>query len=121
MSQPVVSRSGPGSSVELIRHVVLLQFRDSIAPSEVAWFDRQLDRFQDADGAPSVVRHDLGLRPGHPRAFNRLVEFEFPDSSSFDAYIAGRAHQRFLAGPIRLACRSVASIQVTTARQGPNT
>ena len=64
--------------------------------------------------APGVLAHsrqaDLGLRPGNPRSYQRLVDLTFADAAAFRTYLDSPEHQAFLAAVPDLI-ESIASVQ----------
>jgi quinol monooxygenase YgiN len=64
--------------------------------------------------APGVLGHetqsDLGLRPGNPRSYQRLIHLTFADAAAFRTYLDCPEHQAFLAAIPDLV-QTIAAIQ----------
>lgn len=94
-----------------LHHIVLFKLAGDLDASGAA-FDPLMRTLLDT--APGVLTQqfetDLGLRPGSPRAYNRMIHLTFPGPDEFKHYLACDEHQLFL-GEIKEIVETIASVQ----------
>jgi len=95
-----------------LHHVVLFKLKGEGGAGVAEAFDPLLAQLLGT--APGVLSResatDLGLRPGNPRSYQRLIHLTFADAAAFRAYVDCTEHQDFLKAIPELV-ETIASIQ----------
>ena len=95
-----------------LQHVVLFKLKGEGGGGVAEAFDPLLAQLLAT--APGVLSResaaDLGLRPGNPRSYQRLIHLAFADAAAFRAYVDCAEHQEFLKAIPDLV-ETIASIQ----------
>jgi hypothetical protein len=97
----------------VVRHIALLRFEASASPVDVERVDgrvEELIHLQPVDVRASYAT-DLGLRPGHPRAFDRVLTLDFASVEDALEYLQSEAHLAFI-DETAASIASIASIQI---------
>lgn len=100
-----------------VRHIALFRLASRSDAEGAAEFDAKLQSFVAdlPDVLAASITADARLRPGHPRAFDRLLVLDFPNSEAARRYLASAVHERFVREEAVPRCDAVASIQVDSA------
>ena len=95
-----------------LHHIVLIMLAGGDGGASAAAIDPLIRAL--AETAPGILSRetaaDLGLRPGHPRSYHRLLHFTFAGADGFRAYVDSNEHQVFL-GAVADLVESIAAIQ----------
>ena len=96
----------------VINHLVLFQLPHGSEPDSVDVLVSEIQYLvSEEDAAKDVtIRRDLGLRPWTHRGAQVMALIRFDDSSGFETYLAGDAHERFLdevANPLGVSILSI--------------
>jgi hypothetical protein len=105
------------ASVGPVRHVAMFRFRDGLPAAETRLFDERVMML--CEQVPGVLDVrldvDLGLRPGHPRACERLLTLSLASPAHAAQYLASDEHVSFVEREVMPRCSTVAAIQIQPA------
>ena len=95
-----------------LHHLVMIKLVGGDGGASATEFDPLIRTL--VETAPGTLTRetavDLGLRPGHPRSYHRLLHLTFADADGFRTYVDSTPHQEFLAAVADLV-ESIAAIQ----------
>ena len=78
----------------MIRHVVLVRFREDVPPAEIKAIFEQLDRLRDRLPGMMTFCHGPNVSPeGLARGFSHAFTVDFCDAAARDAYLAHPEHE----------------------------